>query len=171
MNVYIKSLIYLMIFSILHFGYDLTHWAFLIPLCGINESVFQHLKMVFWAYFLVNLVEYFVIKRKVSERKTFWYPKLLSTIIIPWIVMIIWYFVPVLFGRVESLVLNVSWSVFSTYSSGVIVGIIEKNIEKNLFTSNFKMVILILIIVSAFLYVWFTYKPPWIDLFINPEIL
>jgi len=81
------------------------------------------------------------------------------------------YFVPVLFGRVESLVLNVSWSVFSTYSSGVIVGIIEKNIEKNLFTSNFKMVILILIIVSAFLYVWFTYKPPWIDLFINPEIL
>lgn len=171
MNIYIKSLIYLVIFSILHFGYDLTHWAFLTPLCGINESVFQHLKMVFWAYLLANLIEYFVIKRKISERKTFWYPRFLSTIIVPWIVMIIWYFVPALCGRAESLVLDVSWSVFSTYFSGVMVGIIEKNIEKNLFTLNFKIVILILIIVSVFLYVRFTYKPPWIDLFINPEIL
>lgn len=171
MNIYIKSLLYLAIFSMLHFGYDLTHWAFLTPLCGINESVYQHLKMAFWAYLLASLIEYFGMRRKFSKGKNFWYPRLLSTIVVPWFVMLIWYLVPALWGKVESLTVEILWAIFSTYSSGVMVGIIEKNIEKNVVTSSFKIVILILLIVSVFLYVWFTYKPPWIDLFVNPEIL
>lgn len=171
MNIYVKSLLYLAIFSILHFGYDLTHWAFLIPLCGINESVFQHLKMAFWAYLLASLFEYFVVRRKLSKRKTFLYPRLLSTIIVPWFAMLIWYLVPAFYGRVEFLTLEILWAVFSTYFSGVMGGIIEKNIEENVVTPSFKIVILILIILSAFLFVWFTYKLPWIDLFVNPEIL
>ena len=85
--------------------------------------------------------------------------------------MLIWYLMPAICGKVESLTLEVLWNVFSTYSSGVMGGIIEKNIEENVVTSSFKIIILILIIVSAFLYIWFTYKPPWIDLFINPEVL
>ncbi len=171
MNIYIKSLLYLVVFSILHFGYDLTHWAFLTPLCGINESVFQHLKMAFWAYLLASLIEYFVMRRKFSKRETFWYPRLLSTIIVPWFVVLIWYLVPAFFGRIESLVLELLWGIFSTYFSGVMGGIMEKNIEESAVTPSFKIVILILFIVSTFLYVWFTYKPPWIDLFINPELL
>jgi len=47
MNIFVKSLLYLIMFSILHFGYDLTHLIFLIPFCGVNESVFQYLKMAF----------------------------------------------------------------------------------------------------------------------------
>ena len=85
--------------------------------------------------------------------------------------MLIWYLVPALCAKVESLTLEVLWSVFSTYSSGIMCGIIEKNIEENVVTSSFKIIIFILIIVSVFLYIWFTYKPPWIDLFINPEVL
>lgn len=169
MNIYIKSLLYLAIFVVLHFGYDLTHWAFLTPFCGINESVFQHLKMAFWAYLLASLIEYFVVIRKFSKRKTFWYPRFLSTIIVPWFVVLIWYLAPALFGRVESLTLEVLWAIFTTYFSGVMGGIIEKNIEEGV-TLSFKVVILILLIISAFLYIWFTYKPPWIDLFINPGV-
>ncbi|MBO8152422.1 MAG: hypothetical protein H0Z30_08020 [Candidatus Marinimicrobia bacterium] len=171
MNIYLKSLLYLAIFSILHFGYDLTHWAFLTPLCGINESVFQHLKMAFFSYLLASLIEYFVIRRKIRKDKNFWYPILLSTIVVPWFVILIWYLVPALWGKVESPMLEILWAVFSTYSSGVMGGIIEKNIEENVVTSSFKIIVLILFIVSAFLYVWFTYRPPWIDLFINPEVL
>jgi len=170
MNIYIKSLLYLAIFSILHLGYDLTHWAFLTPLCGINESVFQHLKMAFWAYLLASLIEYFVMRRKFNK-KTFWYPRLLSAIIVPWFAMLIWYLVPALYGKIESLALEIPWAVFSTYSSGVMGGIIERNIEENVVTQSFKILVLVSIIVSALLYVWFTYQPPWIDLFANPEIL
>lgn len=171
MNIYIKSLLYLAIFSILHFGYDLTRWAFLAPLCGINESVVQHLKMAFWAYLLASLIEYFIVRRKLNERNTFWYPRLLSTIMVPWFVMLIWYLVPAFFGRVESSALELLWGIFSTYFAAVMGGIVERNIEGTAATVSFKIVILVLFIISAFLYVWFTYKPPWIDLFINPELL
>ncbi|MEA1912634.1 MAG: DUF6512 family protein [candidate division WOR-3 bacterium] len=170
MNMYLKSLLFLAIFSILHFGYDFTHWVFLAPLCGINESVFQHLKMAFWAYLIASLIEYFLIRRNVSKIKNFWYPRILSTIIVPWFIFIIWYLVPALWGKVESLRLEVFWSVLVTILSGIIGGMMEKNIEGKDFNSSFKIVILILFIVSAFLYIWFTYKPPWIDLFINLEL-
>lgn len=170
MNMYLKALFFLAIFSILHFGYDFTHWDFLVPLCGIDESVFQHLKMAFWAYLIASLIEYFLIRRNVSKIKNFWYPRILSTIIVPWFIFIIWYLVPALWGKVESLRLEVFWSVLVTILSGIIGGMMEKNIEGKDFNSSFKIVILILFIVSAFLYIWFTYKPPWIDLFINLEL-
>lgn len=171
MNIYLKSLLYLVIFSVLHFGYDLTHWTFLTPFCGINESVFQHLKMAFWAYLLTSLIEYFLVRRKLSKTKTFWYPRFLSTIIVPWLVALIWYLAPALLGRIESLILELIWAIFTTYFSGVMGGIIEKNIKEDTITISFKIAILILFIISAFLYIWFTYKPPWIDLFINPETI
>lgn len=171
MNIYVKSLLYLIIFSILHFGYDLTHWLFLTPLCGINESVFQHLKMAFWAYLLACLIEYFIDRRNLNNRNAFWYSRLLSVITVPWFVMLIWYLVPALFGKVESMTLEILWSVFCTYFSGIAGGVVEKNIEKNVVTLGFRTVIIILFIVSVLLFIWFTYKPPLIDLFLNPEIL
>jgi len=47
-------------FSLFHFGYEITGWGFLAPFCGVNESVFQHLKMAFWGYLLVAVGEYLV---------------------------------------------------------------------------------------------------------------
>ena len=171
MNIYFKSLLYLSIYVILHYGYELTHWAFLAPFCGINESVFQHLKMAFWAYLLASVIEYLVVRRKFNKRETFWYPRLISTTILPYFTMLIWYLAPAIFGRIEFLLLEVAWATFSTYFSAVIAGRMERNIEEIKMNSILKIIILILFIVSAFLFVRFTYKPPWIDLFIDPEAL
>jgi hypothetical protein len=71
MNIFVKSLLYLIMFSILHFGYDLTHLIFLIPFCGVNESVFQHLKMAFWSYLFTNLIEYFIERKKIIKKIIF----------------------------------------------------------------------------------------------------
>jgi len=127
--------------------------------------------MAFFAYLMTSLIEYFEMRRKIGKGKNFWYPRLLSTIIVPWSVILVWYLVPALWGKVESPALEILWAIFSAYSSGVVGGIIETNIEKNAATSSFKIIIMILLSVSVFLYIWFTYKPPWIDLFINPEVL
>jgi hypothetical protein len=54
MNIYVKPLLFLLSFSLFHFGYEITGWNLLTPFCGINESVFQHLKMAFWGYLLVS---------------------------------------------------------------------------------------------------------------------
>ncbi len=162
MNLFIKSLIFLIIFSILHFGYDLTSWSFLKPFCGVDESVFQHLKMAFWAYFFASSIEYFAFKKK----GVFWYSRLLSTTI-----FLIWYLVPAFFGKLSSSKLELLWAIFSSYASAVMAGVVEKNVERGPINLSFKIVVIALFIISAILYILFTFKLPWIDLFVNPEIL
>ncbi|MGQ9616267.1 MAG: DUF6512 family protein [Spirochaetota bacterium] len=171
MRVYIKALLYLAIFSILHFGYDLTHRGFLVPLCGIDESIFQHLKMAFWAYLFASIIEYFLSRKRYYKRESFWYTRLLSTVLVPWFIVLIWYLVPALLGRVESLVIDLVWAIFSAFLSAIFGITIERSIEDIKTALSFKLIVLFLFIVSAFLYVWFTYKPPWIDLFVNPELI
>lgn len=171
MRVYVKALLYLAIFSILHFGYDLTHWGFLVPLCGIDESIFQHLKMAFWAYLFTSIIEYFLSQKRYHKRESFWYTRLISTVMVPWFIVLIWYLVPALLGRVESLVIDLVWAIFSAFLSAIFGITIERSIEDIKTALSFKLIVLFLFIVSAFLYVWFTYKPPWIDLFVNPELL
>jgi len=173
MNIYLKSFIFLLIFSILHFGYEITGWKFLIPFCGINESVFQHLKMGFWAYLLlIILIEYPVLKRKnkkIISLPNFWYSRLLSLIIMPWVLLIVWYLLPAIYGKVKIELFEALWSIGVTYLSSLFVEYIEKDTEKTEFNLTSRYIILFLVFVLAFLFIRFTYKLPWIDLFINPE--
>ena len=96
---------------------------------------------------------------------------MLSTVIVPWFTFILWYIAPALFGRIGCLILDLIWAVSITYGAALIAGIMEKVTEKSQVTVGFKIGVWILIIVAAFLYIWFTYRLPWIDLFINPEVL
>lgn len=169
MKAYWKALIYLLIFLVLHFGYEATEWAGATPFCGINESIYQHLKMGFWSYLFASIIEYVIERKKISRQGSFWYPRMLSTVIVPWILFILWYLAPLAYGRIKNVAAEVIWALITTYIPGVICGIMEKDIEKIELTRSLKIFIIILVIISAIEYVWFTYKPPWIDMFIDPE--
>jgi len=179
MNVFLKSFIFLLVFSILHFGYDITGWAFLTPFCGVNESVFQHLKMAFWSYLLLTLViEYPIVRRRFGRGDldkgtigigNFWYSRFQSLVMLPWVMLIVWYLLPALYGKPESLWVDLIWAIAITYLSCLFVGYLEKDVEKTEFNLSTKYILLFLVFVSAFLFVWFTYKLPWVDLFENPE--
>ncbi len=171
MNIFIKSFIYLVVFTLLHFGYDITGWIFLKPFCGIDESLFQHLKMAFWAYLITSLLEALLVKNTLHSRSRFWYPRLFSAIILPWVTLLIWYLVPAVFGKLHSNIVEVFWAIFCTYFGVFIVVLFEKTIEKNEFGLPAKIAILLLFLISAFLFIRFTYKLPWIDLFVNPTLL
>lgn len=166
MNTYLKSFFYLLIFSVLHFGYDLTKLNFLKPFCGVNESIFQHLKMAFWSYIFLGLTE--VLSKK---RKELLYSRLFSAVILPWITMIIWYIPFTILTKIQVPVIEILWSITATYFSAIITILIEKNIEILEISKEFKILILFLTFISAFLFVSYTYRLPYIDVFINPENL
>ena len=172
MNVYLKAFLFLLAFCLLHYGYELTGIAFLKPFCGTNESVFQHLKMAFWAYVLLSLIEFALPKkRKGTGTKNFAHSRMLSAVLVPWVILLIWYLLPGVFGRVGSLFVEVLWAVLVTYLSGLFVAQIEREVEKVQFGAATKIVVVALTAISAFIFVLFTYRPPWIDLFVNPETL
>ncbi|MBQ8276296.1 MAG: hypothetical protein IJZ02_06715 [Clostridia bacterium] len=59
--------------TILHFLYDWSGEAFWIaPFSGVNESTWEHMKLLFWPMFLFSLVQFFFFR----DRADFWCVKL-----------------------------------------------------------------------------------------------
>lgn len=170
MNIFLKALIFLAVFSLLHFGYEATRWAYLKPFFGIDESIFQHLKMAYWAYLLASLIEFPVSKKRKIKSLNFWTPRFLSAIFIPWIIFLIWYLGPALIGKLKQFYLELIWAATVTYLSALAIRIIEKPLEDIRLSFCFKILVFLLTIISAFLYIVFTYRLPWIDVFKSPEI-
>jgi hypothetical protein len=170
MWIYLKSLIFLFVFSILHFGYEWLGWKILIPFCGIDESVFQHLKMGFWAYIFVSFIEYLILRNRVKKASNFWFSRFFSAIILPWIIILVWYLVPAIYSKRLSVPLEIIWAIFSAYLSSVFSEYFAREIEKINFRLSTKIAILFLLIISAFLFILFSYKLPWVDIFANPQI-
>ncbi len=169
MSIILKAFIYLIFFSILHFGYDLTHLSFLKPFCGIDESVFQHLKMAFWAYLLASLVEYPVYKRKNKKYDSFWIPRFFSATVVPWTIFLVWYLAPATGGKFRLSYMELIWALVVSYFSGLAGGLIERTLEEQRLAFCFKVLVIFLALASAFLYIAFTYQLPWIDMFRAPQ--
>jgi hypothetical protein len=169
MSIILKAFIYLIFFSVLHFGYDLTHLSFLKPFCGINESIFQHLKMAFWAYLLASLVEYPVYKRKNKKYESFWIPRFFSATMVPWTIFLVWYLAPATGGKFRLSYMELIWALVVSYFSGLAGGLMERTLEEQRLAFCFKVLVIFLALASAFLYIAFTYQLPWIDMFRAPE--
>ena len=59
--------------TLLHFLYEwLGEAAWIAPFSGVNESTWEHMKLLFWSMFLFSIVQSFFFK----DRKDFWYVKL-----------------------------------------------------------------------------------------------
>lgn len=166
---FLKVFIYLIIFSLLHFSYDLTGWNIFKPFGGINESIFQHLKMAFFSYVLASVIEYSYSKKKFKGFRVFFIPRLFVSIIVPWIIFLIWYTAPAIFGKFTSVSIELIWAISVTILSGIFGFIIEREIQEKKFSISFMLIVFLLGLISIFLYIRFTYQLPWLDLFQNPE--
>ena len=59
--------------TLLHFLYDLTgESAWIAPFSGVNESTWEHMKLLFWPMLLFAVIQRFFFK----DRKDFWCVKL-----------------------------------------------------------------------------------------------
>jgi len=169
MNIFLKAFIYLVLFSGLHFCYDLSGWSFLKPFCGVDESIFQHLKMAFWAYLLASLMESLAFKGQRKKPESFWIPRFFSAAIVPWTIFLVWYLVPATVGKLRLSFMELIWALLVSYFSGLAGGLIEKNLQGHRLSFGFKVLVVFLAVVSASLYIVFTYSLPWVDMFRAPE--
>lgn len=68
--------------TLLHFIYEWTNSIFVTPFSGVNESTWEHMKLLFWPMFLFAIVQSFFF-----DNKAFWCIKLsgilLGLILIP----------------------------------------------------------------------------------------
>jgi len=138
-------------------------------ICGVTESNFQHFKAGFFSYLIVNLIEYIRFRQTIQNRNSFVYSRMMSTLFLPWIIFLLWYIAPAIIGRWPNNTYEIVYANVITFSTGFFTVILERGLEEIQYNKSLKAVILTLFCVSLLLYIVFTFRLPWADVFVEPD--
>ena len=164
-----KKVIYFYIFStifsillgtLLHFTYNLSNNnIFVASFSAINESTWEHLKLIFFPLLITTIIGYFYIGKKNSY---FIFAQTIGIIISLLFIVIFFYTYTGAFG------INSGFINILSFIIAILLGnFISYKLLSSFFTLDKKIPLLILIILF-FLFIIFTYIPPKINLFRDP---
>jgi hypothetical protein len=168
---YLKLLAFWAGFLILHYSYDILPILPIKLISGINESFFQHIKTVFFAYLIVNQVEYLTRRKDIENREGFILTRLFSTTILPWFVFIIWFMAAAYYGPIENVAVEILYANIALLLSGFCALVVEQTMDGIRYQNLSKVVIIALFVISLSLYIIFTFRLPWADVFADPVAL
>lgn len=148
--------------TLLHFLYEwLGEAVWIAPFSGINESTWEHMKLLFWPMFLFAIVQSFFFK----DREDFWCVKLRGIFL--GIVMI-----PVLFytynGAIGS---SPDWlNITIFFVSAAIAYLYETRLfRRHTLSCKSPRLAIALLCVLAGLFVVFTFRTPELPIFQDPQ--
>ena len=89
----------LLIGSGLHFAFEFSNfWYPVAPFAAVNESIWEHLKMVFWPGLIFFTMQYTFLKNDACAQK-FWTAKALCLVLMPFLIAAGWYAVVAVTGE------------------------------------------------------------------------
>ena len=147
--------------TILHFLYDwLGEAIWVAPFSGVNESTWEHMKLLFWPMLIFAVVQSFFFKK----RKDFWCVKLRGMLLGLSLIPILFYAYNGIIGRspdyVNIAIFFISAFVAYAYETRALVR------ERVRCTSE-KLALTLVLIIAA-LFVLFTFYPPHLAIFRDP---
>lgn len=148
--------------TLLHFAYDWSNQSiFLAPFSAINESIWEHMKLLFFPMFIFALIEYFLIG---NEYENFWCAKLIGTVLGLILIPTLYYTYT---GAIGIMIDFINIAIF------FLAAAVAYSVETRLFEQGYTCRIapwtsffLLCLILLAF--VVFTFFPPGIPLFEEP---
>lgn len=148
--------------TINHFLYELFGKNIIIGIfCPVNESIWEHQKLLFFPYIIWSIAEYFIL-----ERQNSFFPAKTAGITSGILFTIAFYYTYTGISGTQSIFCDVLSFYLGTAVSFLVSYMIIKNFSKeNIYLSNIS--IFILIIMTA-LFIIFTFAPPLIPLFKDP---
>ena len=147
--------------TLLHFLYDWTNKSVLVaPFSSVNESTWEHMKLIFFPMFLFALVQRIFF----STWKNFWCIKLCGILTGLVLVPVLFYTYNGVFGK------SSHWAnIFIFFISAAISFIIEWLLFKNnTIYCRYRWLAFAIICLIGILFVVFTFAPPNIPLFKDP---
>lgn len=149
--------------TLLHFTYQ---WSgqnvWVSTFSAVNESTWEHLKLLFFPFILWAVITYFVSKQ---NKACFWYGKLFGVMAGMSTIVIGFYTITGIIGG------SLGFVNILLYCIGVIVAFkvdslrTERCLPQRLFSET---TCILLIILMTILFIWFTFAPPAIGLFRSP---
>lgn len=153
-KVKIWSIIGIFLISFLcHFMYDWFPNTFFSIFFPVNESIWEHMKIIFSAILIYSPIEYFLLKKKDIDFNNF----LLSNVImgISGIVIYLIIFIPIYLMIGENMIVSISL-LFITYIIVEIIGYYILNLKPIKYQGY---IATFLIIITYIIFSYFTYQP------------
>ncbi len=150
--------------TLLHFLYDLTGQSPLFaPFSAVNESTWEHMKILFFPMFVFALVE---SRFAGKEYKNFWCAKLFGTLLGLVLIPVIFYSYKGILG------FSVDWlNIAIFFITAAATYIFETRYLKRTDTDCNSTVAFAVLCLILLAFVVFTYVQPKIDLFIDPTTM
>ena len=147
--------------TLLHFLYDLLGKPLWItPFSGVNESTWEHMKLLFWPMLLVALVQSLFFK----GYENFWCVKLRGTLLGLSLIPIIFYTYN---GVIEKSPDFINIAIF--FISAAVAYMYEtRELRSNSLKCKYKNVAITILLLIAILFALFSFYPPKIDIFKDP---
>lgn len=148
-----------------HFFFDWSHESTAVGLfCPVNESVWEHLKLIYFPYIIWSIIEFFTLKIKGN----FFFAKLCGEISGIVTILFIHYTFKGATG-VESMVADIVSFFAGVAISFLISYMIIKNAKQG---GAFKEITSICaLVIIGVIFILFTFTPPLIPLFEDPQTL
>ena len=161
-NILINTIILFLFSFPIHFLYDLFPSFFTSIFSPINESIFEHTKMIFTSLLLGRIVIYFIRKKKDLNTNNYIIKSYLTTILNICIFLVIYLPIYYLFGENLIITLLLYWiTIFIT--EYFMYKLFSKSLQH-----NYNLLGILLIILTYFTFTYFSYNPIYIDFFYDP---
>ena len=147
--------------TILHFLYDWTGGSILVsPFSGINESTWEHMKLLFWPMFLFALIQRLLFK----DQHNYWCTKLAEILLGLTLIPVLFYTYNGAFGK------SPDWfNIAIFYISAALVFLFEWwAFKQDRLQCKYPQLAFAAICLIGVLFVVFTFAPPQIPLFRDP---
>jgi len=147
--------------TLLHFLYDWTGNSILVsPFSGVNESTWEHMKLLFWPLLLFALIQRPFFK----DQKNYWCVKLLEILLGLMLIPVLFYTYNGAFGR------SPDWiNIVIFYLSAALVFLFEwRAFQKNRLHCAYPRLAFLVICLIGALFVVFTFAAPQLPLFRDP---
>ncbi len=152
--------------SLLHFSFGLSgDWGPLGVVSAVNESVWEHLKLVFWPAVFWAVIEYFFIRRPGRDaHPNFLLSKIIGIYVMPAIIVFNFYTYTIFTGD-SILAIDILSFVIAIFV-GQIVSYRSWRLLR--LPGIFNWVALAMLIIAAVLFAIFTFYPPKVSIFQDP---
>ena len=146
--------------TILHFLYDwLGEAVWVTPFSGVNESTWEHMKLLFWPSFIFAIIQGFYFK----ESENFWCVKLRGLLLGLGLIPILFYTYNGVIGKSPDFI-----NIAIFFISAAAEYIYEARLFKRGITCRSQRLALLILCFIGVLFIIFTFKTPEIGIFKDP---
>lgn len=162
---WIKFVVGIVLFALFHQLYDIFPSTLTAVLAeGGEENIFAHMKMLFYPYLLITIVDYFLYRRRGKLDDSFIYARLLILVGVPW-VMISFFYVPeslgFSLGEPGTLIFSILISWLGVYTAIRL----EEPLEATYYRPVVKVLLWLFFITAIIIFTGFTFNAPVHDFF------